>query len=51
LNQGILAEAGVPAERIFIIGPCTSCAEDEFFSYRRERRETGRQMSVIGWRS
>jgi YfiH family protein len=51
LNQAILAEAGVPAERIFVIGPCTSCARDEFFSYRRERRETGRQMSVIGWQS
>jgi len=49
LNQAILVDAGVPAERIFNVGPCTSCAEDEFFSYRRERRETGRQMSVIGW--
>jgi YfiH family protein len=49
LNQAILAEAGVPADRIFKLGPCTSCAADEFFSYRRERRETGRQMSLIGW--
>jgi YfiH family protein len=51
LNQAILAEAGVPADRVFRIGPCTSCASDEYFSYRRERRETGRQMSVIGWQT
>jgi polyphenol oxidase len=51
LNRAILAEAGLPAERIFAAGPCTSCAVDEFFSYRRERNDTGRQMSVIGWLS
>jgi purine-nucleoside/S-methyl-5'-thioadenosine phosphorylase / adenosine deaminase len=49
LNRRILTDAGLPAERIFELGPCTSCAADEYFSYRRERKETGRQMSVIGW--
>jgi copper oxidase (laccase) domain-containing protein len=39
----------VPAEQIFQLGSCTSCAIDDFFSYRRERGETGRQMSFIGW--
>jgi len=51
LNHAILAEAGLPAERIFELGPCTGCAADEFFSYRRAGKETGRQMSIIGWQS
>lgn len=49
LNRGILQQAGMSASAIFEIGPCTSCAADEFFSYRRERSETGRQLSFIGW--
>jgi polyphenol oxidase len=48
-NRAILAAAGLAAERIFTVGPCTKCAGDEFFSYRREGKETGRQMSVVGW--
>jgi len=51
LNRAILEGAGVPAQRIFQLGPCTSCAKDDFFSYRRERAETGRQISFIGWQS
>jgi YfiH family protein len=50
LNEAMLVAAGISTDHVFTIGPCTSCAADEFFSYRRERRETGRQMSVIGWR-
>jgi YfiH family protein len=49
LNRAILESAGVPSKQIFQIGPCTSCASDEFFSYRRERKETGRQISFVGW--
>jgi copper oxidase (laccase) domain-containing protein len=49
LNRAILESAGVPSKEIFQIGPCTCCAPDEFFSYRREKKETGRQMSFIGW--
>ncbi len=49
LNRGILERAGMPAHRIFQVGPCTCCAPDEFFSYRREKKETGRQISFIGW--
>jgi YfiH family protein len=49
LNQAILQRAGIPESQIFQVGPCTSCAMDEFFSYRRERQETGRQISFIGW--
>jgi YfiH family protein len=48
-NCAILESAGVSSKQIFQIGPCTSCASDEFFSYRRERKETGRQISFVGW--
>ena len=49
LNRAILAQAGIPLDGIFEIGPCTRCAPGDYFSYRREGKETGRQMSVIGW--
>jgi YfiH family protein len=49
LNHGILLDAGLLAERVVDVGPCTKCAANDFFSYRREGRETGRQMSVAGW--
>jgi YfiH family protein len=51
LNRAILEQARIPAKKIFQIGPCTSCAPEDFFSYRRERKETGRQISFIGWQS
>jgi len=49
LNRDILREAGVPGKQLFQVGPCTRCAADDFFSYRREGGETGRQISVVGW--
>ena len=49
LNRDILRASGVPGSQLHQIGPCTSCSVDEFFSYRRERNETGRQMSFVGW--
>ena len=49
LNKAILRQAGIPLDGIFEIGPCTKCAAGDYFSYRREAKETGRQMSVIGW--
>ena len=49
LNRGVLSEAGIPATNIFQVGPCTACSPNDFFSYRRERSETGRQISFIGW--
>jgi hypothetical protein len=48
LNRSILEDAGVPPEQIFEVGPCTSCAREDYFSYRRDG-ETGRQISFIGW--
>ena len=49
LNRDILRAAGIPGNQLHQIGPCTSCASEEFFSYRRAGGETGRQMSLIGW--
>ena len=49
LNRDILRAAGVPGDQLFQVGPCTACSADDFFSYRRKRSETGRQMSVVGW--
>jgi YfiH family protein len=49
LNRVVLSRAGIPETNIFQIGPCTSCSPEDFFSYRRERSETGRQISFIGW--
>jgi hypothetical protein len=49
LNRDILRAAGVPGKQLFQVGLCTRCAADDFFSYRREGGETGRQISVIGW--
>ncbi len=51
LNRAILEQAGVPSTQIYEVGPCTSCSADQFFSYRREKKETGRQISFIGWAS
>jgi len=49
LNRDIVRAAGVPGKQLFQVGPCTACAPEQFFSYRRARGETGRQMSFIGW--
>lgn len=51
LNRLQLQEAAVPPEKIHRVGPCTACAADDFFSYRRERGTTGHQLSFIGWLS
>jgi YfiH family protein len=49
LNRDILRAAGVPGNQLYQVGPCSSCTEEEFFSYRRERSKTGRQISFVGW--
>lgn len=54
LNATLMAETGVPEQQIHRIGPCTACTPEEFYSHRRATKarspQTGRQMSVIGWR-
>lgn len=51
VNRLQCEEAGIPSDQIQNVGPCTFCANNEFFSYRREGRQTGRQLSVIGWQT
>ncbi len=48
-NRYILLAQGVPESQIAMAGPCTSCESSEYFSHRRSRGRTGRQLSVIGW--
>ncbi len=49
LNTLLLEQLGVPRRHIELVGPCTACREDSFASYRREGKEAGRQLSLIGW--
>jgi purine-nucleoside/S-methyl-5'-thioadenosine phosphorylase / adenosine deaminase len=46
-----LAAAGVSAEAISIVGPCTAEHPEELHSYRRDGPAAGRQVSYIGWQS
>jgi len=48
-NRRQLLDAGIPAENIEVMGLCTACQTDRFFSYRKEH-VTGRMMAVIGIR-
>ena len=50
-NRALLTAAGVPAERVACIGPCTRCTPSEYFSHRGSGvgGSTGRQASVVGW--
>ncbi len=46
-NVAVLRAAGVAAERIEVLGRCTACERDLFFSHRRDAGRTGRQMAFI----
>lgn len=46
-NRRLLEEGGIPAASIDSVGTCTSCDEARFFSHRRDRGRTGRQLSFI----
>lgn len=47
-NTKQLREAGVPEDRILVSNLCTQCRADLFFSYRRDGKNTGRLLSIIG---
>lgn len=47
LNARQLEQAGVPRRNIAISRLCTACRADLFFSYRRDRRETGRLSMFV----
>jgi YfiH family protein len=50
-NAAVLAAAGVRPERIEVLGRCTSCERERFFSHRRDAGRTGRQMAFIAPRA
>ena len=49
-NRRQLLDAGVKAEAIRVVGGCTSCQRELFFSHRGAQGFAGRMMSVIGIR-
>jgi YfiH family protein len=50
-NARLLAGAGLRPERIEVMGRCTACERDLFFSHRRDAGRTGRQMAFIAPRA
>jgi YfiH family protein len=46
-NRRVLEQAGLRPERIDLLGRCTACERDLFFSHRRDAGRTGRQMAFI----
>ena len=49
-NRRQLLAAGLRSESIQVIGGCTQCHTDLFFSHRASHGHTGRMMAVIGIR-
>lgn len=47
-NAELLQQAGIPSEQILISQWCTSCADEHFYSHRRDRGVTGRMVAWIG---
>lgn len=50
-NRRQLLDAGLRAESIHVIGHCTSCQTNRYFSHRAEHGFAGRMLSVIGLRA
>jgi polyphenol oxidase len=49
-NRRQLIDAGVAQANITVIGECTSCKVDRYFSHRKEQGRTGRMMAAVGIR-
>jgi len=47
INKLALLESGVKEENIFDSNICTSCQNEDFYSYRKEGKSCGRIMSVL----
>jgi hypothetical protein len=47
-NRRQVLAAGVKARAIHVVGGCTSCEPDVFFSHRASQGHAGRMMAVIG---
>ena len=50
-NRRQLLDAGLDPGKISVLGDCTSCRSDRYFSYRAAHGFTGRMLSVIGIRN
>ncbi len=50
-NSAALQGAGIAADRIQIVGRCTACEGELFFSHRRDSGRTGRQVAFIAPRA
>ncbi|MCA1960686.1 MAG: peptidoglycan editing factor PgeF [Desulfomonile sp.] len=50
-NRAELLDAGVPAVNVHVVGLCTACYPELFYSYRRDRRQAGRHMAITGFRA
>jgi YfiH family protein len=46
-NRLLLIRAGMLPDRIDMLGRCTSCEPDLFFSHRRDAGRTGRHLSFV----
>ncbi|HLJ77497.1 MAG TPA: peptidoglycan editing factor PgeF [Acidobacteriaceae bacterium] len=49
-NRRQLMDAGLRPDSIMVIGDCTRCQNNRYFSYRAEQGFTGRMLSVVGVR-
>ena len=49
-NKEQLLSTGIPEDNIYSSDICTSCRVDHFFSYRKEKKVTGRFAAFIGLR-
>jgi polyphenol oxidase len=49
-NRRQLLDAGLKSDAISVVGDCTSCRTDRYFSYRAEHGFTGRMFSAIAIR-
>jgi copper oxidase (laccase) domain-containing protein len=50
-NRRQLLACGIPAKAIQIVGGCTQCNPQLFFSHRGAQGRTGRMLAVVGIRS
>ncbi len=46
-NRYQLERSGIPAERIEVMGVCTACHTETYFSHRREKGHTGTMASLL----
>jgi len=47
INRAQLLEAGLAASNIELNRACTACEHERFFSFRRDGKQTGRQLAVV----